>query len=479
MKKITKIVYLLLFATIFSCNDATDIKQEGIIYEENAFRTLKDFRSGVNGAYAAYGPDFGSDAIYFNDLFTDNMRRGTRNTGGGTDEYQFNLQPNSASPGQIWSNRYSTINRINRSLTAYDRLFPSFTTAEKREANHLKANLLALRALCHLDLFQYYTPDYLNATGPSVIKMDFVPANYKDVYPRNTVSQIADFIKADIDLALTLFDPASTSLTGVNYLGLAASNFIKCKITLFRGDYTSAQTIAQTVLTNLGSPALSNKTIYTNMYLDTAPGESFFTLSRISGNNGVVSRFYFNAGPADAIFEGSRQLYDLYASTDVRRDVNFRAVNYSAGEFPIGKYKGSGDGSFINDIKLFRLSELKLILAECKARNSNLSGAAVDVQDIRKARISASAPLPVYTSLNAALTDILLERRKEFPFEGHRYLDIKRLGKELNQGINRYPDDAATFSAQVGLDASDYRFTFPIPQSEVFANPTVEQNPKY
>ena len=38
MKKITKIVYLLLIATVFSCNDATDIKQEGIIYEENAYR---------------------------------------------------------------------------------------------------------------------------------------------------------------------------------------------------------------------------------------------------------------------------------------------------------------------------------------------------------------------------------------------------------------------------------------------------------
>lgn len=482
MKKISKIVYLLLFATLFSCNDATDIDQEGVIFEENAYRTLTDLRSGLNGSYAAYGPDFAGDAIYFNDLFTDNIIRGTRNTGGGTEEYQFILQPNSTTPSQIWSNRYATINRINRTLAAYDRLFPNFTVAQQTQANHIKANLLALRALCHLDLFQYYTPDYKDPDGLSVIKMDFVPANYSDVFPRNSVSEILDFIVDDLDAALPLFNPAATTENTRFYLGTVATNFIKCKVAFLRGDYLAAQTLAQTILTSPGI-TLSSRTIYTNMFLDTAPGESFFTLARLAGNNAVASRFFFNtsaSGPTDPIFEGSRQLYNLYEQNDVRRDVNFLStVNTNTGFFPIGKYRGSGDGGLINDIKLFRVSEVKLILAECKARNSDLLGAAAEVRDIRIQRISPSAPLPVYGDLNTALSDILLERRKEFAFEGHRYLDIKRLGRELNQGINRLASDAASFSGPVGLDANDYRFTFPIPQNEVFANPSIAQNPEY
>lgn len=478
MKKISKIVYLLLFATMVSCNDATDITQEGIIFEEDAYLTLRDLKTGLNGAYAAYGPDFGGDAILFNDLFTDNMRRGSSNTGGGTEEYQFLLQPNSTAPSQIWSNRYATINRINRSLVAYDRLFPNFTIAEQTEANHVKANLLALRALCHLDLFEYYTPDYQTPTGLSVIKMDFVPADYKEVYPRNTVNEILDFISDDITTALSLFNPGSVNYNTNFYLGVNACNFINLKVALLSGDYPTAETLAQSLLAT--TPALATKTIYTNMFLDTAPGESFFTLSRLVGNNVVGALYYFNDGPSDPIYEGSRQLYDLYATADVRRGVNFRAVDAAAGKFPIGKYKGKNTTTNrLNDIKLFRTTEVKLILAECKARNSNLLGAATDVQDIQKQRISPAAPLPVYADLNAALTDILLERRKEFAFEGHRYLDIKRIGREINQGINRNPNDAATFSAQVALSASDYRFTFPIPQDEIFANPTVEQNPGY
>ncbi|PZQ82334.1 MAG: RagB/SusD family nutrient uptake outer membrane protein, partial [Flavobacterium johnsoniae] len=90
-----------------------------------------------------------------------------------------------------------------------------------------------------------------------------------------------------------------------------------------------------------------------------------------------------------------------------------------------------------------------------------------------------SNPLPTYPNLNEALTDILLERRKELAFEGHRYLDIKRIGNEINVGINRLADDAFTFSAPTSLPASDYRFTLPIPRSEISANPTIVQNPNY
>lgn len=483
MKKINKIVYLLLAMVVFSCNDATDIEQEGIIYEEDGFTTLSDLKTGLNGAYAAYGPDFGGDAIYFNDIFTDNVRRGESNTGGGSEEYNFLLQPNSDAPSIIWSNRYATINRVNRSLDAYDRLYPTFTEDEKVSADHVKANLLALRALCHFDLFQYYTPDYQDANGMSVIKMDFVPADYKEVYPRNTVSEILTFINADLDASLALFDSEATEYTGVFYLRPISVAFLKCKVALLSGNYPAAQTLAQDVMGDSGL-VLSPKTVYTSMFSDTAEGESLFTLSRLSGNNAIVSNYYFNSSggnPIDAILQVSRQLYDLYNTNDVRKTVNIidSRRNDAADYFLIGKYRGSADGPNINDIKLFRLSEVKLILAETKARNGNLTGAANDVRDIRNVRIGTTQPLPVYADLNAALADILVERRREFAFEGHRYLDIKRIGKEINVGVNRLPIDAATFSAPLALPASDYRFTFPIPQNEIFANPTIGQNPNY
>ncbi|MNE38605.1 SusD family protein [compost metagenome] len=180
----------------------------------------------------------------------------------------------------------------------------------------------------------------------------------------------------------------------------------------------------------------------------------------------------------------SKQLYDLYPATDIRRSVIFgasiSAENLANNNFPIRKYTGSTDGPTINDVKLFRSSDLKLIIAECKARNNNLAGAAVDVQELRLIRVLSPVPaIPNYANLNAALTDILLERRKEFAFEGHRYLDLKRIGAEINVGISRLADDAFTFNAPTSLAAGDYRFTMPIPTSEISANPTIVQNPNY
>ncbi|MBC8645418.1 hypothetical protein H9W95_19455 [Flavobacterium lindanitolerans] len=117
---------------LFSCSDAYDIAQDNELLEEDAYVTIGHLRSGLNGVYAAYGPDGGGDALVFNDLFTDNMRRGSSNNGQGSEEYNFLMQPNSDLPTVMWSNRYATINRVNRVLRAYDRLYPNFTTAEKK-----------------------------------------------------------------------------------------------------------------------------------------------------------------------------------------------------------------------------------------------------------------------------------------------------------------------------------------------------------
>jgi hypothetical protein len=88
--------------------------------------------------------------------------------------------------------------------------------------------------------------------------------------------------------------------------------------------------------------------------------------------------------------------------------------------------------------------------------------------------------LPVYANAQAAWADILLERRKELAFEGHRYLDIKRLAALAgNQGITRDNTDDDILDQPLTLPLSDYRWTLPIPQLEVAGNVSIQQNPGY
>lgn len=494
MKKIFKLSLFALFVGMISCEDATDITQESELDETKAYQTVDDLQSGMLGVMAAYGPAAAAngdgDSILFNDLFTDNIKRGAASSGQGNQEYSFILQPNTSFAASIWGNRYATINFANRVLRAWDRIFPDLTEdADITRANHIRGQLLAMRALCHFDLFQYFTPNYQNPSGPAIIIMNFVP-EITQVFPRNTVAEVNEFINADLAEAAALLDDmtpavfaAETGFASADYVYFPNPDMVKAttaRAALTQGNYTLAQTMAEELLDDY---PLSNPVDYAAIFTDAAAFETelIFALSRVTGDAGVTGLYYANDPGEDGspFYEGANGLFNLYDDDDIRKEVNFLPGSSAGGQILIGKYPGSDDGPRINDIKIFRGSEMQLILAECLARAGNLTGAADAIDDLRDERDDPTATPATYASLPAALTDILLERRKELAFEGHRYLDLKRLGTELGIGISRNELDCASFSAPCELPAGDYRFTLPIPRTELSPNPTIEQNPNY
>lgn len=494
MKKIFKFGLLALFLGLTSCEDATDITQESELSEEAAFRTVGDLETGLNGVYAAYGPDFGSngagDVILFNDLFTDNIKRGITSSGQGNQEYGFILQPGTDFPTRIWGNRYATINFANRVLSAWDRVVGSLEAGDSdiRRANQIKAQLLAMRALCHFDLLQYFAENYQNRNGLGVIKMDFVP-EITDRLQRNTVGEIFDFVNEDLDSAQSLIgnfsSPQNSAAQNVFYIRQDVINAIRARVALFEGNNTLAQALSTDLIAEY---PLADPNQYAALWQDqlTPNVEVIFALSRARGANAVGGLFYANETNIDGapFFEMSNQLYDLYSDNDVRKfvfvDETSELDNSESRVLLINKYPGGSADLLVNHIKLFRTSEMVLIKAEAEARIGNLAAAAASLQSLRVARyLQGVPPQPVFANLNQALSEILLERRKELCFEGHRYLDLKRIGREIGVGINRDPRDCASFSAQCDLAPNDYRFTLPIPQSEISANPTITQNPNY
>lgn len=65
---------------------------------------------------------------------------------------------------------------------------------------------------------------------------------------------------------------------------------------------------------------------------------------------------------------------------------------------------------------------------ECAVNDNDLASARNYIHQVRQARnYSGAATTPVYASQQAAWADILKERRVELAFEGHRYIDLKRL----------------------------------------------------
>lgn len=488
MKKIFKYSLIALFMGMVSCD--TDIVQDSEASEETAYQTVDDLQSGLNGVYATYAPDAGGngsgDSFLWNDLFTDNIKRGTASNNQGSSEYQWNINTNTNEANSIWTNRYVTIDRANRVLRNIDRVTEGVSDADMVRANDIKGQLLAIRALCHFELYQYFTENYQDGSALAVKYLDYVPP-LNSIFPRDNVDTLLAGVLSDLDSAGGLIAPSSNSF----YITRTAVQAIKARVLLFRNnsaDYAQIEQITEDILAD--NPMITTPEDYDAFWDDsnlTDPNikEDIFTLFRGQDDNGIAGLFYANSTDEDGspFFEMSNQLYDLYPSNDIRKFIfvdESSEPNGSPRTLFIDKYPGSSAGQLISHVKIIRASEVQLIKAEAEARQGKFAEASASVHAIRVARALSGNPTQTnYATLQDALRDILLERRKELCFEGHRYLDLKRIGKEINVGISRDSRDSGSFVAPSELAPTDYRFTMPIPRVELDANPGIIQNTNY
>jgi len=484
---VKKYMYSFLFIGLIgiSCSDALDLNQKGEATEDIVFETVDDLQIGLNGVYIRYGVDNCSngvgDAIWFSDIFTDNVNKGKSNAGQGKETYDLALSSSSDSPRRIWFNRYAVINYANRVLRGANKVEQTITSPQEQEKfDHIKAQLLVWRAIAHYDIFMYYTTNYTNQDALSAIIMDHVPEISEEPF-RNKVSEVVAFIKKDLDDAEELIATGTSDPFRINKDVITA---FRVKIALATEDYNVAGTLAQELLTKY---PLASRADYKDLFEDLGNKELIFGLTRkrVSPFLGIANSWY-NSGVGSGgnpWFNMSEQLYNLYLAGDVRIDEVFLHSTSDIDNkiFLIGKYPGRNGDPLRNDVKLIRSSEMAFILAEVQARNGDFSAAATTLQDLINIRYNPN-PVPSienvsFSNLDDALKRILLERRKELCFEGHRYLDLKRFGV----GIDRLPDDAKTFSftSPTILPAGDYRFTLPIPLAEINGNRNAEQNSGY
>jgi len=533
MRKKGIFLVLALAGLFTACNDAIDITQPGEISNPHeVFRNAADVKRGISGIYISLP---GESEIEFNSVFTDEVSIGRDNGGQGliSGEYGFFLQPGTAFATSTWSSYYSVINRVNRLISIADELIVSNPSEATILKSH-KAELLGLRAYANLKLFAYFTPDYTNPAGFSIMKADFVPSEsgLNEYIGRSTVSEITQFIVDDIDQAISLRTEAWV-IGGYNYLTADILRGFKVKLYSMTGNYSAIPVLMNEIMSN-PNYKFANAQQYVDLFIKNPAvptSEIMWKLARPLGSGGNVAEAWYSSSVSATgsyFYEMGRSLYNEldkldstvegqdYAAVrnDVRYDVNLAtgtevATNYQS--LPqasyvtndillIGKFKGK-DGPFPaalkNDIPVLRYADLVLLLAEARAAAGQYDLTSTDpdaligdystvaniIYNVRfqRAKNFTLITMPTINNAQSAWKAILDERRVEFAFEGHRYLDMKRLGvKAGSPGYVRYEKDGVVNGAY-NLPATDHRITLPIPNSELNANPTIrnQQNPGY
>ncbi|WP_197077355.1 RagB/SusD family nutrient uptake outer membrane protein [Lacinutrix sp. Hel_I_90] len=477
MKTIYNLFIILFSLTIVSCEDSVNFEQPGEIPAENTFNSVADLQLGLNDVYYGLNTD---EAIQISSFFTDETALGFENGGQNVELLQFQLNAVSEIPTNLWLNNYRTINRVNRIIEAGNLL--TVTEEEEAEFNDILAQLYTIRAAEYFELLSYFSTDLTDDNALGVMKIDRVPSTSEE-FPRVSNGEIFDFINSDLSFAKENLDATRTNSIYITSYFITA---LEARMALYRGDYPLSNTKAQALIDVF---PLASRIEYFEFFQDANRIESIFTGDRNISNGAAISgNFYFsspgiNGGP---FMELGRALFNQLDPTDIRYNmiVQFQSeidpsydTNGGVNDILlIGKYPGS-DGSTVNDYKYFRISEMYLIKAEAQAR-TDFTTAAQTLKELRDARSLNTTVLDTYANSEEALTAVLKERRIELAFEGHRYLDLKRLSPS---GIDRDPVDCLPLNACTLNTNEFYKYTFPIPQSEIAGNSAIsgQQNPGY
>ena len=491
MKKIYKLICACVILTVVSCNDAIEIDQPGRLGADNAFQSVSDLRGGLLGAYNFLDV---TNEMGFTAAFTDESFRGRDNGGQNQNVQNFNLNSGNAYVDQIWDSNYGAIGLANRIIAATDLIDRS---EDPSEYDNILGQAYCIRAFSHFQILTYFSTDYTDDNALAGILLDAVTSDIFAIVPRSTNGAFYSLIESDLNTAADLINTSE----GPTFMGQDFITALKARMAAYRGQYSLADGLAASLLS---SYPIANQTQYFNMYNDSDFTEVIFSLERsvadsfdgqgTAGGGWAGSLFAFidpsaGGGP---FMEISRSTYNIMDGTsDIRlpRSVNLAesTIDPTYETNPnflnddvllVFKYPGSGGQPLMNDLKVFRSAEMLLIRAEAAADANDLDGAAAFIKQLRDARFGAAQAAPFYTSQTEAFGGILDERRLELLFEGHRWVDLKRLGTRGDRSIDRDMKECSIL-AGCTLSPTDFRFTLPIPLSEITANTGIQQNPGY
>ena len=220
-------------------------------------------------------------------------------------------------------------------------------------------------------------------------------------------------------------------------------------------------------------------------------GTTFLTHAPVGGSM-TPSKFGITGGWAGA--RTTKNLPDLFP--DFTGDKDRRAEFYTDGQnleinditqvndgFAVTKFRNvtrsGAPGSSLDfsdvDMPIFRLPEMYLIYAEATLRGGN-GDKALALQYINALRERAYGNTSGDISASDLTLDFILdERGRELYWEGYRRTDLIRYGKFTSSSYV-WPWKGGVKS---GTGVQDYRNLYPLPNTDVTANPNLVQNPGY
>lgn len=445
-----KILVLASLATLLmtSCGDSFfDLEPASSVTIDKVYKTASDYNVAVIGCYAKLQSqvNFYTECCEYR---SDNLSLGAP-TAGTQDRYDidhFTEKPSNGILSSYWANFNNNVYRCNLLLDQID----GANFAENLKKQY-KGEAMFIRALNYFNMYRIWggvpaTKHVVSAAEALKVArysdeqmFDLIAGDLKEIVDNNYLPET--YSSADMGRATS---GAAKALLGKVYLTFHKWTEAKDILSQLIGKYQLVSPIAQVF--NVDNKN-NNEIIFAVHFNKEIEGEGhsyWYNLTNASDDTNQTSSLLNTFPTGDA-------RKDLITYVQVEKTVRLMNKFYDT-KSPTFKTVG-------NDQILLRYADVLLMYAEALNEiQYDASEGSLALKYLNAVRQRAgisnltAKQLPTQEKFRKG---ILVERQREFPYEGQRWFDLVRMGF------------AKSVMAENGVEIKDYQLLFPIPQQEI------------
>lgn len=445
-----KILVLVSLATLLmtSCGDSFfDLEPASSVTIDKVYKTASDYNVAVIGCYAKLQSqvNFYTECCEYR---SDNLSLGAP-TAGTQDRYDidhFTEKPSNGILSSYWANFNNNVYRCNLLLDQID----GANFAENLKKQY-KGEAMFIRALNYFNMYRIWggvpaTKHVVSAAEALKVArysdeqmFDLIAGDLKEIVDNNYLPET--YSSADMGRATS---GAAKALLGKVYLTFHKWTEAKDILSQLIGKYQLVSPIAQVF--NVDNKN-NNEIIFAVHFNKEIEGEGhsyWYNLTNASDDTNQTSSLLNTFPTGDA-------RKDLITYVQVEKNVRLMNKFYDT-KSPTFKTVG-------NDQILLRYADVLLMYAEAlneiQYDASEGSLALKYLNAVRQRAGISNLTVKQLPTQEKFRKGILVERQREFPYEGQRWFDLVRMGF------------AKSVMAENGVEIKDYQLLFPIPQQEI------------
>ena len=469
MKKYRLFITFFVLSIFFvACSKSfLEIEPQQEVSISRAFEDVDALQNALTGVYSTLQSSdyYGRSMIVIPELMADNIYLSTKSSTTYTDFDRFIVTKFENYTLDIWTDIWETAYNASRAVQGGEALI-SGSAEVSDNLMQLTGEAYALKALAHFDLVRLFAQPYNYTADASHLGVPVIDQveNYPVSPARETVADVYSAIISNLEKAIDLM----VDETNDGYFSIGAAEGLLSRVYLYKEEWDSVISVSTRVINSGNYSLIDNADFIASFDQDFNNETLFEVVNNETDNVGSNSIGYFFAKDGYTYGLCTTELKNLFGGTDIRSGFLKTGSNipYEFSAIFVLKYP---QGLVQTDnIRVMRLAEVYLNRAEAYAKKGMTPEALDDLNEV----VERADPTATVSGLSGQdlIDRIILERRKELAFEGHRLFDLNRNKMDVNI-ISKYET--------IYVEYPNDKLILPIPDAEMNANENMIQNSGY